>query len=218
MSFIDFLFPKHSLDGREGEWITHGELRKLQSCPLILRKDRLEKRSIYHLDRLFAVSSYGACPLLHIAIHRLKYRRLTAVSHELQKLFVRDVQRYFPLRVDACICPVPLHWLRLFHRGFNQAEVLGKPLAEAMGLAFLPLLRRTRPTGHQSLRKKNARWQAVRGAFGVNKRITLRCAQKYSCVYLVDDLFTTGATMEECAKALKKNGVQRVEGIVLAYG
>ena len=87
-------------------------------------------------------------------------------------------------------------------------------VARARGWEVSELLRRVRPTGHQARRTRAERFVGVRDAFAVRGR----SATLPPRVILVDDLSTTGATMDMCAKTLKNSGVERVEGLVVAMG
>ncbi len=208
---LDFLFPKTSLRGEEGEWITEKEMRELKIEPRIFSKEELKQRGLSALDQVFAMSAYRHSPLLKKAIHTFKYRRIKEVSAVLQEELVRLLHSHFPLSFSAALCPVPLHIFRRFQRGFNQAEILARYLSLKTGVPMHILLRRIRPTGHQAWRGKEERFRAVEGAF----RASSKHVPKH--VYVVDDVFTTGATLEECARILKLAGAERVEGIVLAY-
>jgi len=111
------------------------------------------------------------------------------------------------------VVPVPLHARRRRERGYDQAELLARVLARHLDM---PLHRRalvrTRYTSQQSLLVMNARWDNVRGAFAIGRSpLPLRCN-----VLLVDDVITTGATISECARVLKRAGVARVHAIALA--
>lgn len=221
LSLLDFLFPKYSLQGEEGEWITEGEMSRLVSRPRIFGKAELKKRRMGSLDRVLAVSTYSDSPLLRKAIATFKYRRIPGLGERLQELLVDSFRKHLPVIRNSCVCPVPLHFLREFYRGFNQAEVLARGLADGLGLESQNLLSRIRPTGKQTKRKREERWRAVRGAFRLRRRGGRGDRGMRGmpfCVYLVDDLLTTGATLEECAKVLKAVGVKRVEGVVLAHG
>lgn len=117
-----------------------------------------------------------------------------------------------PLPRDAALLPVPLHTDRLRERGYNQALELAKPLARALDRPLLPrLLQRLRGTPAQSGLSALARRRNLRGAFGVGAGAALP-----GHVVLVDDVMTTGATAQECALALRRAGVARVELWVLA--
>jgi ComF family protein len=218
---LDFLFPTYSLLEREGEWITSSELSQLVSHPRLFEAAELHMLGMASLDRVLAVSTYSEAPLLRKAIHAFKYRRIPAVGEKLKEVFKTSFLTYMSACANACICPVPLHFTRKFWRGFNQAEILAGALADATGLPLTHLLMRIRPTGHQARRPRGERLTAMKGAFRVRARARAGVGTGMNwpfCVYLVDDLFTTGATMEECARVLKEAGVMRVEGVVLAHG
>lgn len=113
---------------------------------------------------------------------------------------------------DTVLCPVPLHFLRKFERGFNQAELLADVISLERELPMEKLLRRWKPTGYQARRKREDRFTPVKDAFRfVGERVP-------AYVILVDDLMTTGATLSACAKVLKRAGVQKVEAWVVACG
>ena len=115
---------------------------------------------------------------------------------------------------DAVV-PVPLHRFRLFTRRYNQSALIGAALARLAGVGFVPdLLKRTRPTPSQAGRTRRQRFGNVRGAFAVRaKRRTLADGRH---LVLVDDVMTTGATVQACAKALKRAGAARVDVLSFA--
>ena len=207
---LDFFFPRASLQGAEGEWITAQECRDLAVFPIVQTREDLRRRNIHGIDRLVAATDYES-ELLKKAIHTLKYGRVPALADQLGAMITRAAPS-INLLEQAVLCPVPLHWTRKFSRGFNQAELLAKAVSKERGFPVRNLLRRIRPTGHQAWRKREARWEALWGAFRV------RGKDMPSFVILIDDLSTTGATLEECAGELKGAGVKRVEGWVVALG
>lgn len=102
--------------------------------------------------------------------------------------------------VDAVI-PVPLHWRRRWRRGYNQAEVIARSVAaELKDVPVLDILVRKRATRTQTMLDAKAKAANVRGAFGVRKR---KKTFTPGHVLLVDDVFTTGATLSECYNALR---------------
>ena len=117
-----------------------------------------------------------------------------------------------PRDLPAMIVPVPLHRARLRRRGYNQALELAKPLAAAMGVPLVAdALERTRDTFAQTELDRAARGRNVRGAFHLREGVDLP-----DHIALVDDVMTTGATLAECVRLLKRSGVPRVDVWALA--
>ncbi len=113
------------------------------------------------------------------------------------------------------IVPVPLHRARLFFRRYNQAALLAQALGrEADGRVAVDALIRRRRTQSQGRMSRTARIRNVRGAFAVRER--WREALQGAGVLLLDDVLTTGATTEECAKVLKRAGAATVDVLTLA--
>lgn len=209
-SLLDFVFPRRSLTGQEGDFVTLEECFALRSFPVTEEAPALRARGIFHLDAVRAGSSYHHAPLLRKAIWTFKYRRVPGIAQALTELMVQMPLPRLP--PDAVLCPVPLHWSRRFQRGFNQAELLARGLSTRIGVPQRPLLLRVRPTGYQSHRNRGERLTALKGAFVCRERPAPRT------VVLVDDLATTGATLDSCAAALKAAGAERVEAWVVAHG
>lgn len=164
-------------------------------------------------ERLWACSTYSRkrpdAPLAR-AIHRLKYDRDVSFAKPLATLLVERFRGDFTY--DA-IVPVPLHVSRLRWRGFNQAVVLGRPLATHRVCPMQALaLERVRPTPPQVGLGGEDRRRNMVNAFRV--RPEWRLAGKR--VLLVDDIYTTGATVNECAKVLRRAGASAVDVAVLA--
>ena len=113
------------------------------------------------------------------------------------------------------VTPVPLHRWRLLSRRYNQAAEIARPLARMRGLAYWPdAVIRKRATASQGGRSGSGRRRNVAGVFAVPSRWRDRVAGKR--VLLVDDVLTTGATAEGCARALKAAGAARVDVAVIA--
>ncbi|MBI3332180.1 ComF family protein [Candidatus Peregrinibacteria bacterium] len=212
MSFLlDFFFPRRSLLGEEGEWITDTERSLLKASPVVLEGSALKDLGIRSLDRIVAAARYGSSPLLKKAIHTFKYKRIPGLYEDLGRM-ITHVAPAIDRGDVPVLCPIPLHWTRKFQRGFNQSELLAEVVARERGYPVRSLLRRTRPTGHQAWRNRVERKSALKDAFVAS------AADVPAFVILIDDLSTTGATLEECAKALRNVGVKRIEGWVVAQG
>lgn len=114
--------------------------------------------------------------------------------------------------VPTVVTWVPLHWTRRFRRGFDQAELMARGLARSLDLPARAALRRTRRTAAQSaLHSQQARLRNVRAAFDA-RRLDLTDWR----VILVDDVKTTGATLERCTRLLRRCGAERIEVAVAA--
>jgi len=117
-----------------------------------------------------------------------------------------------PADLPGLVLPVPLHRERLRRRGYNQALELARPLARQLGLPLRhDVLRRQRGTAAQTELDAAARRRNVRGAFAVAEGIALP-----PHVAVLDDVMTTGATLAECARVLRRAGVRRVDVWALA--
>lgn len=116
---------------------------------------------------------------------------------------------------DTLIVPVPLHRRRLFARRYNQSALLAKALAAASGAVVAPgLLRRTRHTASQGTLSRPARHKNVAGAFRVHAGHAAHV--KGARILLIDDVMTTGATVEACTKTLRRAGAASVDVLTLA--
>lgn len=158
----------------------------------------------------FLFRSSGHDDPLRTAVHRYKYGRDTALASGLGTLLAAGRHR-----LDACdvVVPVPLHVERLRWRGFNQALLLARRLCRAGGARLaVDCLVRSRPTLPQVELDENARRHNVAGAFAVARRDAVAGRR----VLLVDDVLTTGSTVDECSRALRRAGAAAVDVLVLA--
>jgi ComF family protein len=116
---------------------------------------------------------------------------------------------------DSPLCiPVPLHWTRLFMRTYNQAALLAREIAKRKGWAYVPsCLIRKRQTSSQGYLSKAERMKNVGRAFVVPDR--KKGQIKNQTILLIDDVFTTGATLNECSKVLLKAGAREVHALTL---
>lgn len=158
--------------------------------------------------------SFGAyTPVMARAILLLKYGRVTPLG----AWFARRLEGLVALNPGTfeadVLVPVPLDEARKRERGYNQADLIAKPLARLLRIPFRScLLVRTRPRPNQLRLTRRERWETVRGAYATQKAAQVDKLR----VLLLDDVFTTGATLDACSKALKGAGAARVVGLTVA--
>jgi ComF family protein len=139
-------------------------------------------------------------------IHRLKYHGDLSVGRVLGELFVERLRSERGSRLPEVIVPVPLATGRFRTRGFNQAIELAETIARSSGLAWQAgIVERTRETQEQAGLPRKQRRHNVRGAFELMRR------PQHSHVAILDDVVTTGSTVNEIAKVLRRAGVEKIE-------
>jgi len=144
-------------------------------------------------------------------VQRFKFEGNLAAGRVLARALAERLAESKAARPDAMI-PVPLNWRRHWRRGFNQSELLCRDLSRHFGgLPWVDALQRARPTVTQSELPAERRAGNVRGAFAVG-----RLPPGLAYAVLVDDVMTTGSTLRECARVLKRAGVARVDVWVVA--
>ena len=146
-------------------------------------------------------------------VRTLKFRRRRELTKPLAQLLAETLRRQdFTQHIDL-IVPVPIHWRRRFGRGFNQSELIAEHLGRFLRLPVTKRnLRRIRHTKPQTKLSRSERLKNPRGAFRVRRPGDV----KGKNVLLVDDVMTTGGTMTECARELRKADAKAVYAAVAA--
>lgn len=191
------------------EWLGQGgcqqcglplEATDIDSCARCLARPPIIARSR-------AAIAYGE--IARLLVLRLKYSRKVALAATM----ARYMQSLVDVRPDTILVPVPLHWSRLWWRGFNQSGLLAANLARLCGMQHRPALirrvRRTRALKNMSPRQRSLE---VKSAFAIDDSTGVKGRN----FLLVDDVLTTGSTSDACAKALLRAGAARVELICFA--
>jgi ComF family protein len=171
--------------------------------------DCLRKRPYYDTMRAPYLFAGGIME----AIHQFKYARKSYLANSLGFLLASFARKWLHRADSFLMMPVPLHPKRLRERDFNQSLLLARYAAPLLGLEldFLSL-KRIRYTQPQTGLKSDERRKNVRGAFEIDDRKVV----KGRCVLLVDDVTTTGNTLNECARTLKRAGAKEVFCLTLA--
>jgi ComF family protein len=150
-------------------------------------------------------------PPLSTAIRRFKFSRRADLARALARQLPWPPSLGAGASARACLVPVPLHYLRLVERGFNPAALLARALSQRVGASFSPeLLRRQRATAQQSRLPARERRANVAGAFMASANA------RGQRVVLIDDVVTTGSTLQACCQALYAAGVEHVTLLALA--
>ncbi len=165
------------------------------------------RESLANFDSAYSFGSYEGA--LRKLIHQFKYGKVETLARPFSKLLVRAL----PLDEDFdVVIPMPMHWRKQWERGFNQAELLARPVAKRRGLKLSFNLRRTRYTKAQAGLSEAERRTNLKDAFRVKRPEQIAGKR----ILLVDDVFTTGATLRAAASALKAAGARRVTALTLA--
>ena len=173
------------------------------------------KETKHHYSQGRAVYVYDS--MLKQSIGNLKYhnKREYAVFYieEIATYLKKDIQRWKPL----CIVPVPLYKKKRRSRGFNQAELLAKGIGKKMGIpVYSNLLKRRTDTLPQKKLGKKERKENLKQVFYLEKSMETEIKGKN--ILIVDDIYTTGSTVDQCSKVLKRAGAGEVYFVCIAIG
>jgi ComF family protein len=231
-ALIDFFFPPKCLFCGNGL----GELPDDHPCPLCTERikffsyprcprcglgfgdtpgeDHLCSKCLTeerYFTRARAIGPYEG--LMADAIHRFKYQGASRLAKPLGTFLAEYEDSEFPFSEFELILSVPLHPRRLRQRGFNQSLLLARCVSRAHSIPLdFASLQRTRHTEPQTQLSGPERQKNIRGAFEVRRAGAI--AEKH--ILLIDDVFTTGSTVQECAKVLLKAGAKQVDVLTLA--
>lgn len=169
----------------------------------------------FYIEFIRAVTKYEEP--IKILIHEFKYRQKHYLKNflggKLMTTWWWENYKLFP-EIDI-VCCVPMNPIKKFFRGYNQAELLAAEFSKKVRLNFIPyLIKRKKLTVSQFKLTREQRLQNVKDAFVINKKLTNNIKGKN--ILIIDDVCTTGETINQCAKVLKKSGARNVFGLVLA--
>jgi len=200
-NIIDILAPRKCVAcGKEGRYICEKCSLFLSEAPSVFMTNGLEE----------LVSAWEYEGLIKKIILKIKYGGMFDAIDELTEKAFEIREPYVP--EDTTITFVPMFRKKEIQRKFNQAELIAKKVGEITGREVLPLLEKIKDTPSQTELNKEERIENVKGAFCSMSDIK----QTWENVLLVDDVWTSGATMQECCRILKRSGVKRVWGFTLA--
>lgn len=223
MSILDLVFPKNCLGcGKEGGYLCTKCVAKVPNAaaicpyckhPSIDGATHINCGRKLGLDGLTSIWEYKG--IVRKAILSLKYKYATGVGREISDYIIYSLGKLV-LPDAQYLIPVPIYWYRQNTRGFNQSIEIGRNITESLRLEFVPdLLIKSKPTVSQVELSGEARRKNLKGVFTLNT-IHKSLIQNLDSVFLFDDVFTTGSTMFEAAKVLKRSGIKKVWGLTIA--
>lgn len=226
---LDLLYPakpKCNICGREGTGAVCGicmaSLDYLQGITCLHCGKQLNehyndsicpdcKAGIFHYDRAYSCFEYSG--MGRELVHKFKYEGKTQLAKVIAGLMEERLKNERPA-IDV-IVPVPIHEKKLKARGFNQSYLIAEHLGERLRKPVIDCLERSKETKEQYNLDRIQRHLNINGAFSVKLAYNIG---KYKNVLLVDDIYTTGSTVNECSKVLKNSGARDVYVITAATG
>lgn len=223
-ALLDLLFPVSCVGCHEfGEWLCEECAKKIspsQAACLVCGKPSLSGLTCFNcetktpLKGLISVGKYKD-PLLRAAVHGLKFSGVKGLSVPLAKLLALRISTSLGNKPESyLLVPLPLHVHRERLRGFNQAELLCDELAKILSMYkknILIRVRSTQPQASVNSEFKDLREKNIASAFELSSNAP-------SKILLVDDVATSGATLEEAARVLLAGGAKEVWGAVICRG
>jgi len=218
---LDLIFPVECLGCHREDFYL---------CPACLNKIKIYdapppfEHPLVYLDGIISAADYNQ-RLLQDAIHHFKFRFIQELAEPLAKILADFWEKYrhqknvttqyvasLPMP-NPLIIPVPLNKKRLLERGFNQSALIAKIFAKRFNYNLLTnVIIRSKNTPHQVGLNKNQRKANIKNAFLINDVQLIRG----KTIILLDDVVTTGSTVEEIAKTLKEAGAKKVWGLTVA--
>jgi len=209
---LNLFYPKYCfLCQREGTYLCQDCLSTLEISGFH------QKFSTENLSDLYFATSYQK-PLIKNLIQSFKYKPFVKeLADNLSSLIIEHFQLLEkpPDFADFILIPVPMEKKKLKWRGFNQAEEIGKELSKFFRISLLNnVLAKIKETPAQVDLSEEERKENIRNAFSIKNGGQILGRK----ILLVDDIYTTGSTLTECAKVLKEAGAKEIIGIVIARG
>lgn len=221
MNIFDVIFPKFCFGcGRSGTYICKNCINKLpkpvQTCPFCQKASidgvtHTKCKKKWGIDGIYSIFPYEG--VIKKAILKLKFKYANDIVSELVEYSVSILNEDNILPKKATLTPIPLYWYKENIRGFNQSKLVGEEISEKIGWKFdNNVLVRRKLKKPQSVLEKGERIKNIRGVFVLNSSHKLLPIS----YILFDDVYTTGSTLREAAKVLKRNGVKKVWGLTIA--
>ena len=217
---LNTLFPPVCVScKKEGDFLCLDCIKGLSKKKIRSHYQKAPDPDFHHLDSVIYALDYAKNPQIKAAIKQFKYRFTQDLADHFANLIAEKIGELNMVKNRKIILiPVPLHKKRLNYRGFNQAEVIANAVHHKLPKGkskVIEILKRIRHTKQQAKLDKEGRHKNLEGAFVLNKNFVHKYSSK-NLYFIVDDVCTTGTTLEHCTKALKENGFKKVYGLVIA--
>ena len=232
--FLDTFFPWKCVSCKKEVYLSYPLCKKCQRnipinysfiCPVCKKRIiNFSKRSCFCKTNIFAlgVVSFYRNSIIRKTIHLFKYQSIISLKKPLADLMIKFLEEtnFFSEinKENILVIPIPLHKRKRNQRNFNQSELLAKTVASHFSLNYHPeiLLRIKNNPPQVKINNFSEREKNVKDIFQISDDSLNIIKNKW--IILIDDVYTSGATMQEAAKILKKNGAKKVIGLVLARG
>lgn len=213
--FLNLIYPKYCLAC--SGYLVKGEDIVCSHCLLDMPKTNFHKQTINPLhDRLslrfplkhaFAYYYFKKGSKVQELLHQFKYKQHPEIGHKIGRVLAQElVETKYESDFDM-IVPVPLHISRLRSRGYNQSEEFAKGLSEGLRIPYADsFIKRRVKTQTQTRKSKLSRWRNVSEVFEIKSAEEVKGRR----ILLVDDVVTTGATLEACSLSLLKAGCSEI--------
>ena len=220
---LDTLFPPYCVScKKEGDFLCNNCLAELKKRKIVktCRGTSQQNKEFTHIDGLIYALDYAKNPQIKAAISQFKYKFTQEMADYFGDLLVEKIgELSMTKNKQIILIPVPLHKKRENYRGFNQSEVICKKIKERLGncVTISHAIKRTKNTSQQAKLNKKERHENLENAFIINKKARFENrAKNDSIIFIVDDVCTTGSTLENCAMILKDSNIKKVYGLVVA--
>jgi ComF family protein len=216
----DILFPKKCINcKREGQYLCEDCLSLIEInpfeyclCEKMEKRNKCENCKNRSLDKILSAVSFNN-KIVKEAIHKFKYSFIEELSIPFALIILNHLQA-INCQIDNnfIIVPVPMHIKKKRRRGFNQAEEIAKLISQSATIPLSTTLIKTKETKPQMELNRNERIENIKNCFEIKNKKEI----ENKTILLLDDVYTTGTTMNECAKVLKENGAKEIWGVTIA--
>lgn len=213
-SLLDILFPSRCLKcGKEKSFLC-------DKCRVKIINPHFADLNKNGCEKVFSFLSYNN-PAVKKLLWNLKYRHISEIAKILSEIILYNCTYFSTIdKKSYILIPVPISTKRKRQRGYNQSALIAEFISKKTGIVLINelLIKKKETIPQVETKNKKERIKNLKNSFAINKNAVKEKGVKNARVILVDDVITTGATLNEAAKTLKKAGFKSVIGITAARG